>query len=153
MLRIVSKHLQALATVAMLSLAANGPAAAVDSNEVAELGPEQVAALEERVRARWQTKTNREFEKTWEFSTPSFREVFSKPLYVHKFSYMVEWELTGVEVVNYDADAAVASVVARVMTKPTKQTSIASKAIGAVPVTIREKWLFTDGEWWHSTND
>jgi hypothetical protein len=113
----------------------------------------QIAALEERVRARWQTKIERDFGKTWEFSTPNFREVFPKALYVQKFSYMVEWELTSVEVVNYDADAAVASVAARVMTKPTKQTSTASRAIGAVPITIREQWILIDGEWWHSTND
>ena len=105
------------------------------------------------MRERWQTKIDRDFGKTWEYSTPNFREVFSKSLYVHKFSYMVEWRLTGVEVGNYDADAAVASVAARVMTKPTKQTSTASGAIGAVPVTIREKWMLIDGEWWHSTND
>ena len=61
--------------------------------------------------------------------------------------------MTSVEVVDYDADAAVASVVAGVMSKSTKQTSAASRALGAVPTTIREKWIFTDGEWWHSTNE
>ncbi len=119
----------------------------------AEISPEQAAALESRVRERWQSKADRDFGKTWEFSTPNFREVFPKSLYVQKFSYMVEWQLTDVRVVAYDADAAVASVAARVMTKPAKQTSIASEAIGAVPVTIREKWILVDGEWWHSTND
>lgn len=154
MLRKAFARVQSLAMAGLLiALATPGWAAATATGEPAELSAEQVAELEERVRARWQTKINRDFEKTWEFSTPNFREVFSKPMYVHQFSYMVEWELTGVEVVNYDADAAVASVVARVMTKPTKQTSIASRAIGAVPVNIREKWIFTDGEWWHSTND
>jgi hypothetical protein len=44
-------------------------------------------------------------------------------------------------------------VVAGVMSKSTKQTSAASRALGAVPTTIREKWIFTDGEWWHSTNE
>jgi hypothetical protein len=117
------------------------------------LTPEQAQALEERVRARWQTKVERDFGRTWEFSTPNFRDVFPKTLYVQKFSYMVEWELTSVSVVHYDADAAVASVAARVMTKPTKQTSTASRAIGAVPITIREQWILIDGQWWHSTND
>jgi hypothetical protein len=35
------------------------------------------------------------------------------------------------------------------MSKPAKQTSSASIAIGALPSTIREKWLIVDGEWWH----
>jgi hypothetical protein len=35
------------------------------------------------------------------------------------------------------------------MSKPTKQTSTASIALGALPITIREKWLIADGQWWH----
>jgi hypothetical protein len=38
------------------------------------------------------------------------------------------------------------------MSSPIKQTSAASVAIGAVPVTINERWMFIDGEWWHSAN-
>jgi hypothetical protein len=73
-------------------------------------------------------------------------------LYAQKFSYAVEWELTGVEIVNYDGDAAVASVVVRVMSKPTKQTSAASVAIGAIPVDLRERWIFAEDQWWFSAN-
>ena len=118
-----------------------------------ELSPEQAAALEQRVRERWQTIIARDFEETWEFETPNYRSAFPKRLYPNNFSYTVEWELTGVDVLNYDARAAVASVGARVMTKPTKPTSAASKAIGALPVTVREKWMLIDGEWWHSANN
>ena len=117
------------------------------------LSQKQVETLQQRVRQRWQTLIDHDFEKTWAFSTPTFRGIFPKSLYVHNFSYAVESELTSVEVVDYDADAAVASVVAGVMSKSTKQTSAASRALGAVPTTIREKWIFTDGEWWHSTNE
>jgi hypothetical protein len=116
------------------------------------LSPKQVAALEQRVRARWQTLVDHDFGKTWEFCTPTYREVFPKALYVHNFSYAVQWRLTSVEVVDYDADAAVASVAVGVMSLPAKQTSEASKAVGAVPVTIRERWILIDGEWWHSAN-
>jgi len=117
------------------------------------LSEEQVEALEQRVEGRWQTMIDHDFEKTWAFSTPTFRGIFSKSMYVHNFSYAVDWELTSVEVVDYDADAAVASVVTGVMSKSTKQTSSASRALGAVPITVRQKWIFTDGEWWHSTNE
>ena len=95
----------------------------------------------------------KDFSKAYEFETPNYRGIFSKSLYVNKFSYAVDWELTDVEVVNYDARAAVASVVVRVMSKPTKQTSVASIALGALPMNLTEKWIFVDGEWWHSAKD
>jgi hypothetical protein len=38
------------------------------------------------------------------------------------------------------------------MSKPLKQTSTASQALGAVPVSVREKWMFIDGEWWFSVD-
>lgn len=117
------------------------------------LSPEQTVALEQRVRERWQTIMDRDFEKTWEYSTPNYRSVFSKRMFVKTFSYQIEWELTGVEVLHYDARAAVASVGARVMTTPTKPISMASKALGTRPITVREKWMLIDGEWWHSANN
>tara|TARA_R110001592_G_scaffold215025_2_gene468287 strand:+ start:57012 stop:57461 length:450 start_codon:yes stop_codon:yes gene_type:complete len=117
-----------------------------------ELSEAEVAALELRVAERWQALAARDFEKAWEYTTPLYRASFPKHLYVKKFSYAVEWELTAVEVVNYDARAAVASVVVRVMSKPTKQTSAASIAVGPIPSNLRERWIFTDGEWWFSAN-
>jgi hypothetical protein len=116
------------------------------------LSEDQLAALEDRVYARWQTKMAREFDKTWEFSTPAYRAAFPQKLYRFGYSYAVEWELTGIEVLDYHADAAVASVAVRVMSKPTKLTSSASRAVGAVPVTFVEQWILIDGQWWYSAN-
>ncbi|MEZ5572071.1 MAG: hypothetical protein R3E64_08615 [Halioglobus sp.] len=112
----------------------------------------QRSALEQRVRQRWQALEHKDYAKAWEFNSPNYRAIFSKQLYAQKFSYAVEWELTGVEIVNYDGDAAVASVVVRVMSKPTKQTSAASVAIGAIPVDLRERWIFAEDQWWFSAN-
>jgi hypothetical protein len=39
------------------------------------------------------------------------------------------------------------------MSKPAKQTSAASKALGALPLTMHEKWLYVDGQWWISARD
>ena len=117
------------------------------------LGPEQEAALIKRVTERWHAMEAKDFGKAYEFATPKYRGIFSKSLYVNKFSYAVEWELTEIDIVNYDARAAVASVAVRVMSKPTKQTSAASVALGALPSTIREKWFNVDGQWWHSAKD
>lgn len=71
-------------------------------------------------------------------------------LYVKGFSYGLDWELTEVEILNYDGGAAVASVAVRVMSKPAKQTSQAAFRGGAVPMTIIEQWLYVDGQWWYS---
>ena len=121
-------------------------------SNVPEWNEAQRDALEQRVRQRWQALVARDFEKAWEYCSPNYRARFSKQLYATKFSYAVKWELTGVEVVNYDASAAVASVVVRVMSEPTKQTSSASVALGAIPTTLRERWIFAEGQWWFSAN-
>ena len=112
----------------------------------------QRSILEQRVRERYQALVARDYNKAWEYSTPNYRAVFSKQLYVKKFSYALDLELTGVEVVNYDSDAAVASVVVRVMSKPTKQTSSASVGVGAIPFGRGERWIFANGQWWFSAN-
>ena len=136
-----------IALVASFFVASPGRAAVPEG-----LTADQVAALEQRVRERWSALSARDYGKVWEFSTPVYRSVFPKDLYVLQFSYTVERELTGVEVVNYDAPAAVASVTARVMSKPLKQTSTASQTLGALPVTVHEKWILIDGEWWFSAD-
>ena len=117
-----------------------------------QLTETQRSELDQRVRERWQALEQKDFKKAWEYSSPNYRAIFSKQLYAKKFSYAVEWELTGVEIVNYDSVAAVASVVVRVMSKPTKQTSSASLAIGAIPTTRSERWIFSEGQWWFSAN-
>jgi hypothetical protein len=108
--------------------------------------------LEQRVRERWEAKIARDYDRVWEYSTPNYRESFPKSMFALQFSYARDWELTSIEVVNYDGAAAVASVAVRVMSIPTKQTSAASIAIGATQDYIREQWLFIDGEWWYSAS-
>jgi hypothetical protein len=113
------------------------------------MGPDERAELTRRVTERWQAMEVKDFAKTYDYTTPNYREVFSKALYLNKFSYSVDWELTAIEVVNYDAQAAVASVVVRVMSKPAKQTLSAS-IFGATPITLNESWIFVEGQWWHN---
>jgi len=120
-------------------------------NPPAELTPQSEAALLERATQRWHALEKKDFAATYKYTTPNYRRVFPKALYANKFSYAVDWELTGVELVNYDARAAVASVAVRVMSKPTKQTSSASIAMGALPITLHEKWIRVEGEWWYGT--
>ena len=44
------------------------------------------------------------------------------------------------------------SVAVRVMSEPVKHTSSASRAVGAIPHTFIERWIYDEGEWWHSAN-
>lgn len=127
----------------LLSLAACSDAAP------GELTDKQKARLVERVEQRWEAQSAKDWEKAWEFTTPNYRSVFPKELYRNNFSFDVDWELTGVDVLNYDAQAAVASVAARVMSSPSRHRQSASK-LGTIPTTIREKWLLINGEWWYS---
>ena len=117
------------------------------------LTDEGKTALLARVSERWHAIEKKDFAATYIYTTPKYREVFPKALYVNKFSYAVDMQLTGVEVLNYDARAAVASVAVGVMSRPAKQTSVASNALGALPLTLNEKWIFVEGEWWHSAKD
>lgn len=139
------------ALVAVLSALLSGCSG---ENQAPEPGPSEpdLAALEQRVEARWKHMVAKEFAETWQYETPNYRKNFPKSLYLGNFSYAVDWRLTGIDVVNYDADAAVASVAVRVMSEPAKRTSTASAELGAVPITFHEKWIFIDGEWWHSAN-
>jgi hypothetical protein len=117
-----------------------------------QLTEERESALLARAESRWRALEARDFGSAYDFLSPAYRSVFSRKMYTSKFSYMVEWELTSVELLNYDADAAVASVAVRVMSRSVKQTSAASEAIGAVPTRIVEQWILSDGEWWYSAN-
>tara|TARA_R110000772_G_scaffold54227_1_gene123831 strand:+ start:114749 stop:115186 length:438 start_codon:yes stop_codon:yes gene_type:complete len=115
------------------------------------LSPAEVAALEDRVRGRWQAIIDRDFEAAYEFASPNYRAVFSKSMFIRNFSYSLDWQLTAVEVLAYDAEAAVASVAVRVMSKPIKQTSVSAQ-FGFMPSTVRERWVSINGEWWHSAS-
>jgi len=127
--------------------------ACVDKPENSQaLTPEQMKALEIRVEERWHARIAHDWGAAWEYSSPAYREVFPKHLYVKKFSYTANWELTGVEVTNYYPSAAVASVVVRVMSKPTKQTSAVAKELGAMPRELQEQWILVGGEWWFGDN-
>ena len=119
-------------------------------SSVPGLSEASLSRLETRVAERWQARIAHDWGAEWEYNSPAFREVFPKQLYVKKFSYTGNWELTGLEVIEYDPEAAVASVVVRVMSRPTKQTSAAARAIGAMQRELHEKWILVDGEWWFS---
>ncbi len=116
---------------------------------VTGLTGQQQAALISRVEEKWRLMEKWDFAAVYEYMTPNYRKVFSKTMFLNKFSRGVRWELTGVDIINYDAGAAVASVAVGVMSESTKQTSLAS-SIGPTPSTVKEHWFLIDGEWWNN---
>lgn len=127
-------------------------ASMVGCTSSSRISEEGQGLLLERAEARWLALVDRDWATAYEYTSPAYRGVISQSMYQRKFSYMVEWELTSVDFVNYDARAAVASVAIGVMSRPVKQTSAASVAIGTVPTRIVEQWILVDGEWWYSAN-
>ena len=113
------------------------------------LTEEQKASLVNRVEEKWRAMEQRDFDTVYEYTTPNYRKIFSKSMFLNKFGPGMRWELTGIDVLNYDADAAVASVGAGVMTQSTINTSLASES-GLVSDTVNEQWFLIDGEWWNN---
>ncbi|MEO0436647.1 MAG: hypothetical protein AAF098_07045, partial [Pseudomonadota bacterium] len=74
---------------------------------------QQRAELTQRATERWEALIDKDWNRAYTYTSPAYRAVFSEALYRQKFSYQVEWELTSVEFLNYDRDAAVASVAVR----------------------------------------
>jgi hypothetical protein len=118
----------------------------------AGLSPALEADLVARVEARWRALEALDYATAYDFMSPAYRAVFTREMYLTQFSYMAERKLTSVEILNYDAPAAVASVVVGVMSRPVKQTSAASAAIGAVSVKSVEQWVLRNNTWWFSVN-
>ncbi|MEO1079810.1 MAG: hypothetical protein AAFY29_09660 [Pseudomonadota bacterium] len=123
-----------------------GSSASADS----DIPRKQEAQLVDRVEARWEALGNSDYVATYDFQSPSYRAVFTQEMYASQFSSTLERRLTSVEILNYDAAAAVASVAVGVMSRPVKQTSAASAAIQAKPVIVVEQWILRNNEWWFS---
>jgi len=117
--------------------------------EVSGLTDEQKAALVSRVEEKWRAMERRDFAAVYEYTTPNYRKVFSKPMFLNRFAFDLRWQLTGVEILNYDAEAAVASVAVRVMSEPANETALAP-GVGKISNTVKEQWFLIDGEWWNN---
>ena len=105
--------------------------------------------LVERIEHRWEFYAVRNYTGAWDFSTPEYRRVFPRESYYKNFHGLLQLELTGVQLLAYDARAAVASVAVRVMISPRPGAPAASLALGKSPTTIDETWKLVDGNWYY----
>ena len=113
-----------------------------------ELGESEESVLIQRVTDRWRCLERNDYACAYEFQSPAYREVFSYENYRNRYFSGLERRLTGVKVVAYDPDAAVASVKVGVMSRSFNEASSASQAIGITPTTLTEAWLWGSGKWW-----
>ena len=114
-----------------------------------ELTESENNVLIQRVSERWRCLERNDYVCAYQYLSPSYREVFSYEMYRSRYFSNLERVLTGVKVVAYDRNAAVASVRVGVMSMPLKTTSSASRANVATPTVTSEAWLWGNGKWWY----
>ena len=114
-----------------------------------KLSESKKTVLIQRVSDRWQCLERNDYACAYEFTSPAYRRVFSREMYVNRYFSQTEHVLTGVKLVAYDRDAAVASVRVGVMSGPLKNTPSASRGIAVTPLSLDEAWLRSGGKWWY----
>ena len=114
-----------------------------------KLSESKKAVLIQRVSDRWQCLERNDYACAYKFLSPAYRGVFTPEMYRSRYFSELERVLTGVKVVAYDRNAAVASVMVGVMSSSSTDASSASRAFSVVPSTLPESWIQYRGEWWY----
>ena len=117
-----------------------------------ELSDSEINVINQRVTDRWRCLERNDYACAYEFLSPAYREVFSYEMYRNRYLSELERRLTGVKLVAYDRDAAVASVKVGVMSRSSRETLSASRRIAVTPSTFIEAWLWYGGDWWYHEN-
>ena len=108
------------------------------------------SVLKERVNSRWQSIITQQFDKTYSYESPRYRQVFPKELYINKFSPIARWSLTKITNITYHSRTKMATVSVEIATQSimgSANTRVGLKE--AVNTTIQEKWLFIGNQWWY----
>jgi hypothetical protein len=114
-----------------------------------ELKESRKDELIQRVTERWRCLERNDYACAYEYLSPEYRAVFSYEMYRNRYFSNLERVLTGVKVVAYDRDAAVASVRVGVMSSSLKSTPSALRASMVTPATLDEAWLWEGSAWWY----
>lgn len=100
--------------------------------------------LKERVMAYWSYKVNQEFDKSYEYEAPFFRNTTSLVKYIRSFkSGRLEWK--GAEVKSLKIDGSSAIIDLKISIRLDLGPS--SKIEHEVP--LKEKWVRVDGTWYN----
>ncbi len=93
------------------------------------------------------------FGDSYQYETPTYRNVFTKDLYVSQFSHGIDWSLTKIRDIKYDSATNVATVIVDVETKPRNSSDLSTVKAKTASIEIREKWLHIKSRWWHSSSE
>lgn len=99
--------------------------------------------LRERVMAYWNYKINGEFDKSYEFEDPFYRETVSMVSYIKSFSGAVKWR--GLEITGMKIDGEVADIGLNLRL----DVAIPQFNAGTINSAITEKWVNVEGKWHH----
>ena len=114
-----------------------------------ELSESKESDLIQRVSGRWQCLERNDYACAYKFLSPAYRRVFTPEMYGNRYFSELDRVLTGVKVVAYDRNAAVASVMVGVMSSSSTDASSASQAFSVTPSTLNESWIWERGKWWY----
>lgn len=100
------------------------------------------ARVTERAQKRWQALIAGQFDKAYEYSTPSYRSNRTLAQFRGRFGSAVSW--ISAEVVDIECEPAKCAVKVKVTSKPLLPGTFG----GTIDVHADETWLMEDGQWW-----
>lgn len=100
--------------------------------------------LRERVMAYWSYKVNQEFDKSYEYEAPFFRNTTSLVKYIRSFkSGRLEWKGAEVKSLKIDGSSAIIDL------KISIRLDLGSSSKIEHEVPLKEKWVRVDGTWYN----
>ena len=115
------------------------------------LSAEDAGGLDKRVEARWKAVEAKDYNKMYQFQTPTYRKVFSKKLYGYAFGRSVSVKLKKVEKIIIDNEAQIATVHADISTESMIKKD-SKKSSTRIDIKIQEKWMYFENQWWYNNN-
>lgn len=105
-------------------------------------GPEAEAYIKERVEKRWDALAQSRFDLAYGYETPTFRKTYSEASFRSKYGTHVRW--LGAKAKNAKIEGEVADIGVYIEHMVINADGSAFKS----ETPIREKWIFTEGDWW-----
>lgn len=141
-------------TVLMLSMLSATADSTIEDvkNGVSEVDNVDLKGLVARSEARWSTIVNHAFNKTYQFETSAYRDVFTEKMFVSRFNAHMNWKVLSRKEPVYNPVTKVAIVVVEVETQPSNSKGL-DTGTPAFSVEIREKWLNNKSQWWYSSSE
>jgi hypothetical protein len=105
-------------------------------------------ALRDRVRAYWDYKVKEEFDKSYEYEYPLFRNQVNMTNYIRSFhTGKAGWSGARIEEVHMEGDTATVDMKIMIKILVSSSKNLEHEAL------LKEKWVKVDGIWYHIKQD